>query len=301
MDQVDASFRSADATYDKDIGHAKDLLMARVDAVKHMVTIAKQVEEIDRQCNVLLSNTPAPEIGQHHAEPAVIGPVQQPTPTGPLPSDAGIAIISYKADVELAHKRWLDATAPARESAWKILTDELARAVQGGDDLLVGRLKPMVARLDEAQRGIPTTWYRETLTADASGTLPPRVCPVALAVHGVYASDPVFGLQYKGGFAVRTLVEPYKHNPKVAGPGYTLLIYDGDKIVFCTAGGWGGDFDVGGEMSLGWDTRRNGLLASRNQPFVFTKGGTFSMRLIVVNNGVWNDVLDVYAKEFVVP
>ena len=298
MDQVGSALQSADHTYGQEVAHAKALLVTRMELARHVIVRSEQLKVIDKTCKDLVSGTPIPELGEHHVEKEILAPMRASVPLGP--ADARAAVRSYQADLELARKRWLDATGPTRQPALRILKEELSRAVRGGNASLADKLRAMVTRLDQADRGQTTTWYREKVAADISGESPRRRMPLAMAIRDVQIIDHSLGQQFTGNFVIRTLVAPYKATPEIPGPGYFLLIYDGDAIVFQAGGGWSGAHDVGSDNPDSWDTHSNQLIAAKGDTFVFTKPGVYTMKLILHNGGEWNDLLDAYETQFTV-
>jgi hypothetical protein len=290
--------QSADAAYRQHVARAKALLITRMDQAKKVIVQAGQAEVIDTTCKSLVADMPSPQIAVHHAETSVY-PSARNSRTLPLgPSDARAAVLSYKADLELA-RRWLDATVNVSDWASSEIRDELSRPYQFRNNFRVQHLRLIANRMASVERG-PTVWYRERIDSIAAGKFAERKTPVALAIHDVQLGDETVGEQFRGTCLTRTLVAPYVVPAQVLSPSFALLIYDGDTIVFYAGGGWNGRWSVGGDVRLPLDTHSNVLIAARGKVFVFTKPGPYTMRVIAQNGAGWNDVLDVYEQTFVV-
>ena len=110
-----------------------------------------------------------------------------------------------------------------------------------------------------------------------------------------------FGEQFRGTYQIRTLLEPYTVAPDLPGPRCTLLLYEGDQIVFCAGAQWNGTYPAGSDLRQFWDTHSNTLTAAGGKPFVFARPGRYTMRLVVENGAGWHDVLDVHEAQFTVP
>jgi hypothetical protein len=301
IDSTDSALKAADDIYGKEIARARDLLGVRLDQAKLVIVSQDQPAEIDRVRQELLAETPAPEIGEHHAETTVLGPAQQTEHMKLGPSDARAAVLAYNSDLELARRRWLDNTRAQRELAEKAFADELSRAMQSGNDAVVQIIKPRATRIVTAKQGDPTIWYREQLVPDEAGNLPKRQLPVALAARDFQIDDPQIGQQFKVAFTIRTLVAEYSVNPKIFSPGCFLLIFDGDQIIYYSGGAWGGSHTVDSDMSYHMNTHSNVLRAAKGKAFLFAKPGLYAMRIVLVSGGGWDDVLDAYQKEITVP
>jgi len=271
-----------------------------MEQAKQVIIKPSQADAITKTCQELTADTPDPAMSEHHVETPIPAVINEPPALGP--SNARAAMLSYKADLELAHRRWLKTVAPTTQPGLRILREELGRAERRGNAPLAEKMKAMIVRLDGVEHGDPTIWYREKIAPGGVDPEkePPRLMPVAVAIHDVQITSAQMGRQLQGSFVVRTLVTPYKINPNMFGPGYFLLLYDGDDIIYYAGGSWNGKHDVDEELTLRFDTHSNVLVGAKGKPFIFTKPGTYTMRLVVINGGGWNDVLDVYENQFAV-
>ena len=204
-------------------------------------------------------------------------------------------VISYKADVELARRRWIDSAAAVGRRDLSGLNGESQRARQAGDAARAAKIQAILQRLDDADKGRTTEWYREP--ANASGQAGVRSIPVALEIANVQIGRAVVGEQLRGSFDIRTRVAAYRVKPEIAGQEYVLLLYDGDDIIYLASGGWNGSHEVGSSMRENLDTHSNTLATAAGKPFVFSKLGAYAVRLVLTSGGGWDDVLDVYEAQ----
>lgn len=300
LDQVSAALQAADQAYGQAVAAAKQLLRQRMAQARQLTTKPSQQEAIDSTCQQeQTAESPDPTVSEHHVKSPFPAVVTEPPPLGP--ADARAALLSYKADLELAQHRWRQALAPTTQPALRILREEVARARRRGNQPLADKLNALTARLEAVEHAAPTIWYRlQAAPADDAEKASPKLMPVAMAIHDVQISRAEIGQQLQGSFIAHTLVAPYKVNPNMFGPGFFLLVYDGDNIIYYAGGGWNGEHAVDDDLTLPFDTHGNALVSAKVRRFVFTKPGTYKMRLVLVNGACFNDVLDAWENEVTV-
>jgi hypothetical protein len=298
VSDVAAALKAADDHYAQEAGRARALLIVRMKHAQELADRPDRAEAIGNACQALASLEPRPEIGVHHAEASPAAPGTDLLELGL--SDACEDVVCFSADLELAHKRWLDAVALMIRSPGTMMADDLARANAAGDPALTSKIKSMSDRLEEAKRGIPTAWYREVIKDDGSGKPPVRAAPVAQVIHDVHLNSPRVGGGLNFPFEVRTLIAPFRSGESMAS-GTIEQIFQGDEMVYARmhlpAGNRG---QVGDERFIGAATYENMLSAGKGRLWAFPEPGQYTLKLIVINGDGWNDVLDAYEETFTV-
>ncbi len=298
MSDVAAALKAADDHYAQELQRARELLITRMAHAKEFARRPGQAEAIDKACQALMLLKPGPEIGEHHAETLPAAPGADFLKMGL--ADACEDVICFDADLELAHKRWMGAVALMIQSPGTMMADDLARASATGDLAQISKIKSMLERLEEAKRGIPTTWYREAIKDHDPGKPPARSAPLAQVIHDVHLSSARVGGGLNFPFEVRTLIAPFRSGEAMAS-GTIEQIFQGDEMVYAAmdlpAGNRG---QVGDERFIGAATYKNMLSAGSGGLWHFSKPGQYTLKLIVINGDGWNDVLDAYEEPFTV-